>query len=175
MNNVMPVRFSKGFSNIFDEFERLRKRQFTITHKAAERLPVNPLHNNVRLTLLRLAVVVDGRDMGVRESREGMRLTQESRAQVLPVRTGCVSILQELNGSAPPQERVLGEVDSAHATLAELIKNAVLRNGLPDQRCPLIKAKERRSLEEKSRPFSELALRTARDRRYSALMSRSEE
>jgi hypothetical protein len=72
------------------------------------------LHDDARL-VVDFGDLVDGADVGVIQGRGCACLLQQPSA-VLVV----VSALQELDGHAAPQHRVVGSIDDAHAAGSEL-------------------------------------------------------
>jgi hypothetical protein len=87
-----------------------------------EGLALEPLHADEGLALV-LADVVDGADVRVVEGGSGPGLALES----LPgLAVGEQAFREELEGDAAPEPRVLGLVDDAHASAAELPEHAVV-------------------------------------------------
>ena len=82
-----------------------------------------------RLPIL-LADFVDGADIGMVQSGGGLRLAAGS-AQA-PEGLGDI-IGQEFQGDKATESGVLGLVDHAHTAAAELLDDAVVRDGLADQ------------------------------------------
>ena len=76
-----------------------------------------------------LADFVDGADVGMVQRRGGLRFTLET-GQSLGVSGHLIG--QELEGYKAVAARVLGLVDHTHPAAAELLDNAVVRDGLAD-------------------------------------------
>jgi len=76
-----------------------------------------------------LADLVDGADIGMVEGGGSLRLTLKT-GQSLRVFGDVIG--QELEGDKAVEVQVLGLVNHAHATAAELFDDAVVRNGLVD-------------------------------------------
>ena len=73
--------------------------------------------------------VVDGADVRVIQRGRGARLAPES---LQCVRSRGSAIGQELEGDGPPEARVLGAVDDAHAAAAELLEDVIVRDRAAD-------------------------------------------
>ena len=93
-----------------------------------QRHPVQKLHGDERLAVL-LANVVDGADVGVIQRGCGLGFALET-GEGLRVTGNFLG--QKLEGNKTVQPGVLGLVDHAHTAAAQLLDNAVVRNGLPD-------------------------------------------
>src|SRR5271156_5611347 len=78
-----------------------------------------------------LADFINGANVGMVQGGSGLRLTVES-PQSLRVRRELVR--QELQGHKAVKLGVLGLVHHAHPTTAKLFDNAVVRDGLPNQK-----------------------------------------
>src|SRR6201993_1284183 len=79
-----------------------------------------------------LADLIDSADVGMVESRGGAGFSPEAfeRGSVLSDVIG-----KEFQGDEPTEREVFGFVDHTHAATAELLENAVVRDGLPDHAC----------------------------------------
>jgi hypothetical protein len=77
-----------------------------------------------------LADVVNRADVGMVESRGRLRFPLETGEGL---RVSSHLIGQELQGHEAMQSRVLGLIDHTHAATAELLHDAVVRDGLADQ------------------------------------------
>jgi hypothetical protein len=93
-----------------------------------ERLTIQKLHHYKCVRIL-LADVVDGADVGVIQSRCGLRLATEA-AEGLWIARDFVG--QELKSDETVQARVLGLVNHSHAAAAQLFEDAIVRDGLAD-------------------------------------------
>src|ERR1700682_4180613 len=93
-----------------------------------QRLAVEELHGDERLAAL-LADVVNRADVGMVESRCGLRFTLKTGKSL-----GVFGyfIGQELQGHEAMQPGVLSLVDDTHVTTAQLLDDAVMRDGLAD-------------------------------------------
>ena len=89
------------------------------------------LHGDKRLAVL-LANVVNGADVGMVQRRSRLRLALKAAE-----RLGILGhfIGQELEGDKAMQPGVFGFVNHTHPAAAQLVDNAVMRNGLPDHGC----------------------------------------
>jgi len=90
---------------------------------------VQKLHSNERLLTV-LADFVDGANIGMIESRGRPRLPAKPFQCLWVARQ---FIRQEFEGHEAAKVGVLGFIDHAHAAAAELFKDAVMRDGLPDE------------------------------------------
>ncbi len=91
-------------------------------------MPVQKLHGDEGLAVL-LADFVDGADVGMVQSGGGLRFALEAR-QRLRILGNIVG--QELEGDKAMQPCVFGLVDNTHPAAAELLDDAVVRDGLAD-------------------------------------------
>ena len=94
----------------------------------AERLTFQQLHGNERLSAL-IVDFVDRANVRVIESRGSFGLALEA-AESLRVLRDLVG--QELEGDKATQLHILGFIDHSHPTTAQLLDDAVVRNGLAD-------------------------------------------
>ena len=95
-----------------------------------ERLTIQKLHRDKCLGIL-FADVIDGADVGVIQGRRSLRLATEA-AEALGIARDFVR--QKLQGDETVQARVLGLVNHTHAAAAELLDDAVMRDGLVDHK-----------------------------------------
>ena len=91
-------------------------------------LPLQAFHDDEGLPLV-LADVVDGADVGMIQGRGGLRLTLEA---LTGGRVAEVGLGEELQRDVAVEAGVLTLVDDAHASAAELLDHAVVRDGLAD-------------------------------------------
>ena len=95
-----------------------------------QRQAVQKLHGDERLTVL-VANFVDGADVGMIQCGGGLRFALKA---VEGLRVFGYVVGQELQGDKAVELHVLGFVDHTHAAATELLDDAVVRNGLADQR-----------------------------------------
>lgn len=70
--------------------------------------------------------VVDGDDVRVREDARALRLAHEAAAELLELLVlGREAGAERLEGHEPPDQRIPGEVDDPHRTLAKLLEDLV--------------------------------------------------
>src|SRR5439155_368418 len=93
-----------------------------------ERLALEALHDDVVLALV-LTDVVDGADARVVERGGGAGLPLEALHRVRILRH---LERKELERDTAAQAQVLGLVNDAHAAPAQLLEDAVVRDGSPD-------------------------------------------
>ena len=79
------------------------------------------------------ANVVNRADVGMVQRRRRLRLALETRQRLRIARD---VVGQELQRDEAVQARVLGLVDHAHAAAAQLLDDAVVRDGLADHGSP---------------------------------------
>jgi len=89
---------------------------------AIERLALEVLHHDVRATVGVIAEVEHLDDPGVADRRHRAGLVEEP---VDDVRARAQRGQQDLDRGAPPEQRVLPEVDHPHAALAQLLDDLV--------------------------------------------------
>ncbi len=87
------------------------------------------LHDEESTTVL-LAYVMNRTDVGVIQRRCGSRLASET---IQGIRVASQFIRQKLESDRSLQPAVLGLVDHAHSAAAQLLDDAVMRDGLADQ------------------------------------------
>ncbi len=113
-------------------FDRQRQNYFRLhaaaPHPVLQRQAVQKLHGDERLAVV-LANFVDGADIGMVQGRCGLGFALEA-GEGLGVLGNIIG--QELQGDEAMQLHVLGLVDDTHPAAAELLDDAVVRDGLPD-------------------------------------------
>ena len=102
-------------------------------------MPIQKLHGDERLITV-LADVVNRADVGVVERRGRLRFAPET-FECLRV-PGYV-VRQELQGNETAELGVLGLVNDAHPAAAELLDDAVVRDGLADHWRQILRDEER--------------------------------
>ena len=93
-----------------------------------QRHAVQKFHGDEGLPIL-LADVVDGADVGMVQRRRGLGFALKAGEGL---RVAGNIFRQELQGDEAMQPRVFGFVNHAHPAAAELLDDAVMRNGLAD-------------------------------------------
>ena len=93
-----------------------------------QRLPVQELHGDERLAVL-LADFIDRADIGMIQCGGGLRLSLETGQGLESLAT---SSGRNFRATKRWRRSVLSLVDHAHATAAELLDDAVVRDGLAD-------------------------------------------
>src|SRR6185295_2631406 len=109
---------------------RLRYGDVAAHDAVGQRLARQVLHREVRLAVGGLAEVEDLDDVLVPDEVDGARLVEEAGHDVGVARERDV---QQLDGDAAADDRVLGEVDDPHPPLADLLDNLVVAYRLADQ------------------------------------------
>src|SRR5215467_14048538 len=95
-----------------------------------EGVAVEALHNDKRLTIVLVDVVNDA-EIGVIQGGGGVRLASEAFQSLWATEE---RFRQELQSDQSRKLRILGFVDHTHTTTAKLLKDAVVGDGLPDER-----------------------------------------
>jgi len=98
-----------------------------------ESLTVEKFHGDERFSIF-VANVIDGADAGVVQGGGGLRFPLET-CQRLRIVSHFIG--KEFQGNKTVQARVFGFVHDTHAAPAELLDNAVMRDGLADERLGL--------------------------------------
>ncbi len=124
----LVVRGIESIGNLDSHVQQLFQLERPALDLVFESRALQILHGDESLPVL-LADVVDGADVGMVQgrSRLGLALEAGQRLGVL----GDV-IRQELEGDKAMQPGVFGLVDDAHAATADLLNNAVVRDGPAD-------------------------------------------
>ena len=130
MDDARRVRDIQRIGNLHSEVHQLLHRQGLALDAVLQRVAVEIFHDDV-LTLVGLANVVDGAYIGMIERRRGPRLAPESLQRLRVPRQ---FIGQELQGHAPAQPQIFSFVNHTHAATAQFLRNAVVRDGLPDHK-----------------------------------------
>ena len=94
-----------------------------------QRLPVQELHGDERLALL-LADVVNGADVGMVQRGSRLSFAPESLQSLADL--CATSSGRNFRATKRSQARVFGLVDHTHPAAAQLLDNAVVRDGLAD-------------------------------------------
>src|SRR4029077_1011788 len=102
--------------------------KWTVGNPVLERAPIQKLHGDKGPPIL-LAKVVNRADIGVIERGWGRGRALETGERL---RVAGYFLRQKLEGDKPSQACILGLVDYAHAAAAQLLDNAVVRDGLVD-------------------------------------------
>ena len=135
MDDALLVRRGQRRARLLHHVHRLFERQTRATEPRGERLAVEELHDEVNDVLaelaLHLAEVDDVDDVRVADVVHRLRFMEETRDDVL-LRGQLLE--QDLDGNTLADERVLAEVDGAHAALAELGLDLIIPDALADQR-----------------------------------------
>ena len=135
VNNALAVRGLQSFG----DFDGEREQAFDVHGTAGDAMlqgyAVQKFHGNERLLAV-LADFVDGADVGMIESRGGACLAAEALQRLRVARH---FVGQEFEGDEAAEVGVFGLVDDAHAAAAELVDDAVVRDGLADHSLSVIR------------------------------------
>src|SRR5215467_11194402 len=91
--------------------------------------PFQKFHDDERMTIV-LPDLMDRADVGMVQRRGGSRLASRSFERL---RVMSNSVGQEFQRNETPKLGVLGFIDDTHSTAAQLLNDAVVRDGLTDQ------------------------------------------
>ncbi len=130
VNDTRGVRYVERVRHLGGEIEQLLDRERLALDAVFERRPFQVLHDNEVEPLL-FADIVDGADVGMVQRGCGTRLPLKALIGLWVIRQ---LFRKELQGDAPAQAKVLGFIDNAHATAAQLLRDAVVRDRLADHR-----------------------------------------
>ena len=122
VDDPVPVREAERLQQLLRVGDRRVDRERAARHdQLLEAAPLDHLHGDV-VGALRLAAVVDGDDVRMREPGGRLRLAPEALDEEVVLR---VALVQDLDGDAAAELLVLGEVDVGHAAGAELPQDPV--------------------------------------------------
>ena len=129
MNDSLGMRGIEGIGNLNRQIEQ----RFRI-HRAAvdavfQRLPFQELHDDEGLAVF-LVNLVDGADVGMVQRRRGARFPLKA-IQGLAILGKFFG--QKLKRDEAAKFEILGPVNDTHAAAAQLLDDAVMRDGLADQ------------------------------------------
>ena len=127
MDDPVGVRKGEAVADLIDEVELgLQAHRPLPVDDLLEVRPLQQLHGDVQMSLL-FAEVVDGDDVRVVEAGGRLRLAQEAPPKVV---VGADPRAHGLDGDVAAQDRVVGAVDVAHRSLADLGDDLVLAEPL---------------------------------------------
>ena len=120
-----------GFERVGEfraEFKNSIGREWPPAIKLMKRRALQPFHRH-KMAAGVLSDIVNRADVRMIEGRGGAGLALEPFDSC-----GFLDSSSErnFNATVTPQPRVFGQVDNAHATLAQLIQDAIVRDGLAD-------------------------------------------
>ena len=128
MNDAFGMRGIERVGNFDGERQQRVQFQRAPRDQVLQGHAIEKLHGDKRLAIL-LADVVDGADVGMVQRGCGLRLALKAaeRLRILGDFIG-----QKLEGDEAVQPRVFGFVDHTHPAAAQLLDDAVVRDGLSD-------------------------------------------
>jgi hypothetical protein len=135
VDDALPMGGTQPVGDLDRDLKEDLRGQRTAGDALLERLALQSFHAQEGLALM-VADVVDGADVRMVERRGGARLALEALPGVRLVES--ISG-QELERNEPTEPRVLGFVDLAHASGANLRDDLVVQDGLADHRSALIR------------------------------------
>ena len=128
MNDALGVRRVEGVRHLDAEIQERRKLDGTSADPFAQRLPLEQLHRDEPLALVRVDVV-NGADAGMVEGGGCARFALKALERL--GRAGQV-LGQELEGHGAAEASVLRLVDDTHPAAAELLDDVVVGERLAD-------------------------------------------
>jgi hypothetical protein len=128
VDDALAVRRVESIRHLDTEIEQGREVDRPPADSLAQRLPLEELHRDEPLPLVRIDVV-NGADAGVVEGGRGARLALEA-LEGLGLRAE--ALRQELEGHGTAEAGVLGPVDDPHPSAAHLLDDAIVRERLAD-------------------------------------------
>ena len=128
VNDILGVRGVERVSDLDGQREQAIEFERMAGDHMLQRRAIQKLHGDEGLAVL-FANVVDGADVGMVQCRSGLRLPPKP-LQCLMV-AGHV-FREKLEGHEAVEAGVLGFVNHTHAPAAELLDDAIVRDGLAD-------------------------------------------
>ena len=128
MDDLLRVRGIERVGNLDAQRQRGFNLQRPRSDAVPQRHPVEKLHGDERLAVL-LADVINCADVGVIQCGRSLGFALEA-GEGLRVAGNVLG--QELEGDKTMKPCVLGLVDNSHATAAQSLDDAVVRDGLAD-------------------------------------------
>ena len=129
MNDSFRVRRVQRVCDLNSEQKQRLQFKRAVADQVLQSLAIQELHGDERLAAL-LADVVNRADVGMVESRRGLRFTLKT-GKSLGVFGDFIG--QEFQGDKSVQPGVLGLVNHTHPSAAQFLDDAVVRNGLADE------------------------------------------
>ena len=141
MHDALGVRRIERVGDLNAKVEEGVGFQGPARHAVLEGLAVEQFHDDEALALM-LANLVNGADVGMVERGRGAGFAAETldRLRVLGNLVG-----QKLQGDKAAQGDVLGLIDDPHAAAAQLLEDAVVRDGLADHCARILRSEDRAS------------------------------
>jgi len=130
MHDAARVRRTERSTDATRNVDRSYEREATLLReRIREAAPGEPLHDDVVTAVLELSEVEDVDDVIVLDVARGARLVEEARDECrIPTEVR----EEHLDRHAPRDLRMLGQVDGAHAALADLLRDDVVVDRAPD-------------------------------------------
>ncbi len=130
MDYALGVCRPERIGNLNRQFQHFVERKRLARNAVLHRFTVEKLHSNELLAVL-LADVVNGADVRVIQRRSGLRFAAETLQS-----TGIVEHFgrQEFQTHRTMEPRVLSFIDNTHPSTPELFEDAIVRDGLADER-----------------------------------------
>jgi hypothetical protein len=127
VGDPFSMRLVERLGDLDGEVEDLGERKRLSGDLRVERGPLDVLHGDEGVALLRLADLVDHADVRMGKRRGGVRFLEET---TLPGRVAREVPGEELDRHRTAERRVLGEIDVTHAARTELPHDRVVRNSV---------------------------------------------
>jgi hypothetical protein len=130
MNNSLCVRSVEGIRNLDSEEEQRVDVHWPVADQVLQSLAVKELHSNEGLAIF-FANVMNRADVGMIQRRGRLRLALKAGQRL---RVSGDFIRQELQRHETMQPSVLSLVHHTHPAPAQFLADAVVRDGLADQK-----------------------------------------
>jgi hypothetical protein len=130
MDDAFAVRRIERVGDLHRQFQQLFLGNRSRGQAVLEGLACQHFHDNEKLAV-EFRDLVNGADAGMVQRRRGPRFAPES-LQSLWVLSEILG--QEFEGNVTAEVQILGFIDHTHPAAANLLNDAVMRNGLVDHR-----------------------------------------
>ena len=131
MNNALAVSRAERVRNLNPSFQDFFKRERFARDVLFQSLPLEVLHGNEGLSVV-ITDFIDGANIGMVQCRGSLCLTVGSGSKSL--RIWRKSVRKEFQGNEAMEFGVFGLIHDTHTATAELLDDAVMRDGLADER-----------------------------------------
>ena len=128
MDDVLGMRSIQGIGNLGTDIQNSLEVHWPACNQMLERVAFEILHGDEQPPLM-LGDLIDGANVGVIQSRGGAGFATKT-LEGLRILGNVIG--QKFEGDEAAEFCVFGLVNNAHATTAELLNNAVVRDGLAD-------------------------------------------
>src|SRR5580658_7478119 len=130
MNDSLAVGSTECVRNLDSQAQHFLKRKRLAGNSVFQRVSVEKLHRNKRLTVV-FPNLIDGANIRMVKSGGSLCLTLEAAQRL---RVWRVTVGKELQGNEAVKLGVFSFIDDAHPTASEAFKDAVVGDGLAGER-----------------------------------------